>query len=244
MKRFFFLILATLLLCTAATPALAAGSLVQSQGSITAVDSTTGQITVTLTDGSTLVFNTDTATMLLSAKDGSTLSLGDLKAGMSFQAFYSAATTRSLPPQSYLHTMIAATSSEQDFANDFNVSSVTVQDGNTDLLNTAGDLILHLSDKTDIRILAESGHAKASAGDIKAGAQLIAWYDVVAMSYPGQANPSKVLILSAGSGSGGGSDSIQPPKTGSPVNDTLAICTIVLSMAAMAAWILRTRRER
>lgn len=241
MKRILTFILTALLLLAVASPALAASSkLVEANGTITGVDTATGQITVKLADGSELVFNTDSATVLLSAFDGSSLKLSDLAAGMVFQAFHSLATTRSLPPQTYLHTLIAAKTSEDDFAHDFTVQSVTANNGKTDLLNKEGDIILHLDGNTDIRILAEKGHGKAKAGDIKAGARIIAWYQVMAMSYPGQAGPAKVLILSTGSGNGG---SAKPPKTGTAVNDTLTVCAIVLSVACLGAWAVRSRKE-
>ena len=244
MKRILLFALATLLLFSAVPALAASGSLVQANGAITAVDAAAGQITVKLSNGSDLVFNVDSATVLLSARDGSALKLSDLAAGMSFRAFHSAASTKSLPPQSYLHTLIAATSSDAEYAKDFVVKSATTANGVTDLLNTQGDLILHLRNETDVRVLAQNGHAKASATDIKAGAQLIAWYDVVAMSYPGQANPSKVLILSYGSGDSGNGGSVTPPKTGDAVSDTMAVCAIALSVACLGVWALRTRREK
>src|SRR5699024_6745644 len=95
-----------------------------------------------------------------------------------------------------------------------------------DLLNDKGDTILHVSSSTNVYTLGETGLVSANAADMKAGARLIAWYDVVAMSYPGQANPSKVLVLSFGDGS---SPSI-PPKTGDAVSDTLAFSVIALSL--------------
>ncbi len=237
MKRMLILVLTALLLLFAAAPALAASStLAESAGSITKVDAASGQITVKLADGSELVFNTDNGTVLLSALDGSALKLSDLAAGMVFQAFHSAAATRSLPPQSYLHTLIAAKSNEDDFAHDYTVKTITVNGGKTDLLNKEEDIILHLSADTDISALAERGHAKAKASDIKGGSRIIAWYQIMAMSYPGQAGPSKVLILTTGSGS-------NPPKTGDPVNDTLAVCAIVLGLACLAAWVVNNREK-
>ncbi len=238
MKRILIFVLSTLLLLAAASPALAASpQLVEVTGTITNVDAAANQITVKLTGGSELVFNVDSKTVLLSALDGSALNLGDLTAGMVFQAFHSIATTKSLPPQTYLHTLIAAKSQEEDFAHDYTVKTITPSGAKTDLLNKEGDIILHLNEDTDIRTLAESGHAKAKASDIKSGARIIAWYQVMAMSYPGQAGPTKVLILSAGEGNA----VTAPPKTGSPVNDTLTVCALVLGVACLAAWALRSR---
>lgn len=63
MKRIvLFVLTATLLL--SAVPALAAsGSLVQAEGTITAVDTANNQITVTLSDKSEMVFNVSGSTL-------------------------------------------------------------------------------------------------------------------------------------------------------------------------------------
>ena len=240
MKRTLILILSALLLLSVAVPALADfPQLVEATGSIEEVDKAAGQITVKLTDGSKLVFNVDSSTVFLSAYDGNAIKLSDLAAGMPIRAFHSAATTRSLPPQTYLHTLVTVQNSEEDYAHDYIVKTVTaVSSGKTDLLNKEEDIILHLDEGTDIMALAENGHIKARAADIKSGSHIIAWYQVMAMSYPGQAGPSKVLIISGGSGSG-----TNMPDTGDAVNDTLTVCAIVLSLALLAAWVLKKRKE-
>ena len=242
MKRIMIFVLTALLLLSAVPAMAASTSLVRAEGEITAVDTSASQIAVTLDDGSEMVFNVSSSTLFLSAQDGNSLSLGSIKAGMTFTAFHSAATTRSLPPQSALHTMIVAESSDKDFAHDFTVQSVTENNGTIDLLNTSGDTILHVSSSTSVYTLGQSGLASAKASDIKAGAQIIAWYDVVAMSYPGQANPSKILILSTNGTSS--SDPSIPPKTGDAVSDTFAFCIIALSLVTLGAWVLRTRKEK
>lgn len=239
MKRIVLFVLTAMLLLNAVPALAASGSLVRAEGTITAVDTAANQITVTLSDKSEMVFNVSGSTLFLSAKDGSNLSLKDLAAGMTFTAFHSAATTRSLPPQSALHTMIVAKSSNEDFAHDFTVQTVESDSNGLSLLNDKGDTILHLANAS-VYTLGETGLVKANASDIKAGAQLIAWYDVVAMSYPGQANPSKILVLSFGDGS---SPSI-PPKTGDAVSDTLAFSVIALSLVGLAAWTIQTRKEK
>lgn len=240
MKRIVLFVLTAMLLLNTVPVLAASSSLVQAEGTITAVDTANNQITVTLSDKSEMVFNVSSSTLFLSAKDGSNLALKDLAAGMTFTAFHSAATTRSLPPQSALHTMIVVANSNEDFAHDFTVQSVESSSNGLDLLNDKGDTILHVSSSTSVYTLGETGLVSANAADMKAGARLIAWYDVVAMSYPGQANPSKVLVLSFGDGS---SPSI-PPKTGDAVSDTLAFSVIALSLVGLAAWTIQARKEK
>lgn len=235
----FIFILTTLLLCSAAVPALAASAkLTEATGTIVKVDAADNQISVKLSDGSELIFQVDGATVLLSAYDGSALKPSDLTGGMIFKAIFSAAMTKSLPPQTYLHTLIVAQSVQEDFAHSHTVGKVTTTDSMTELLSKEGDVILRLNDATDIRALAQSGHVQAKAADIKPGARIIAWYQVMALSYPGQAGPSKVLILSPENGS-----SARPPKSGSPVRDTVTVCVIVLSIACLGAWVVRNRKE-
>ena len=104
-----------------------------------------------------MVFNVSSSTLFLSAKDGSNLALKDLAAGMTFTAFHSAATTRSLPPQSALHTMIVVANSNEDFAHDFTVQDVESSSNGLDLLNDKGDTILHVSSSTNVYTLGETG---------------------------------------------------------------------------------------
>ena len=90
--------------------------------------------------------------------------------------------------------MIVAKISSEDFAHACTVQSVESSSNGLDLRNDNGDTILHVSSSTNVYTLGETGLVSANAADMKAGARLIAWYDVVAMSYPGQANPSKVDV--------------------------------------------------
>lgn len=239
MKRILMFALSALLLLGVAAPAMAATpTLVEVTGSITNVNAEAKMITVNLSNGTEIIFNVDGSSVLLSGFDGKALTLGDLKAGMVFRAFHKQIMTASLPPQTYLHTLIASETSNDDFAHVENIKTSKTENGKTELLNKAGDVLLRLDENTDVRILAESGHAKAKGSDIKPGAKIIAWYQVMAMSYPGQAGPTKVLILSAGSDS-----STRPPKTGAPVSDTLTVSAIVLSLACLGTWIARNKKE-
>ena len=179
MKRIVLFVLTAMLLLNTVPVLAASSSLVQAEGTITAVDTANNQITVTLSDKSEMVFNVSSSTLFLSAKDGSNLALKDLAAGMTFTAFHSAATTRSLPPQSALHTMIVVANSNEDFAHDFTVQGVESSSNGLDLLNDKGDTILHVSSSTNVYTLGETGLVSANAADMKAGARLIAWYDVV-----------------------------------------------------------------
>lgn len=174
MKRIVLFVLTAMLLLNTVPVLAASSSLVQAEGTITAVDTANNQITVTLSDKSEMVFNVSSSTLFLSAKDGSNLALKDLAAGMTFTAFHSAATTRSLPPQSALHTMIVVANSNEDFAHDFTVQSVESSSNGLDLLNDKGDTILHVSSSTNVYTLGETGLVSANAADMKAGARLIA----------------------------------------------------------------------
>ena len=92
MKRIVLFVLTAMLLLNTVPVLAASSSLVQAEGTITAVDTANNQITVTLSDKSEMVFNVSSSTLFLSAKDGSNLALKDLAAGMTFTAFHSAAT--------------------------------------------------------------------------------------------------------------------------------------------------------
>ncbi|MDR0841003.1 MAG: hypothetical protein LBN26_06435 [Christensenellaceae bacterium] len=236
LKRIFTLVLAITLLASFAPNALAAeDKYSQDTGTITAVDTENKKIEVTLADGSTWVFNYNADTTFLSAEDGSVISAASLKAGQRFTAWRSTIATRSLPPQSFLYTMIVTLEDGKDYANAFAVGSVA--DGGNRLTNQAGDLILNLAN-ADILALGEKGLTKLKASSIKAGAQVIAWYSIVAQSMPAQASPAKVLVITTGSGS------VHMPKTGAPLQMSLAISALVLSAAGLGTVIFNMRHDK
>lgn len=246
MKRIFSAVCMTILLFMFATSAFAA-SYTESNGTISAVSG--DQITVKLADGSELIFNVNSATTFIDSQSGSSVALSSVSVGDSFRAFYSAATTRSVPAQAYLHTMLLVKAGTESFFHDFTVASVDVSHNNVTLLNEGGSLILTIPANVSVKQLGDSGWTQLAASSIKPGAKLIAHYGVVASSYPGQASSSNVFMLKNGSGV---PVTPVPPITNTPVTNVpatgsatglLIALPLLISAAAAGLLLLRLKRD-
>ena len=67
-------------------------------------------------------------------------------------------------------------------------------EGVTELLCSNGSLILRPNDETTYSAFKTKN--VVTLADIKEGSELLAWCDVIALSYPGQGTPSKFVVLS------------------------------------------------
>ena len=104
------------------------------------------------------------------------------------------------------------------------------------LLNAEGDLYLTVPDAS-IPVYGQS--AKLRASKLEKGMVLLAWYDVVLESYPGQAGSDRLLMLSTAAGG----DSVLPPQTGDHSTANLLFAGLSLSASAGAALLLIRRRR-
>lgn len=111
-----------------------------------------------------------------------------LKNGEEVYVYHSPASTRSVPPQSAGYAIVRNVPDEAVCPHYHRVEAV---DSKSCITTDNGGLIL-MPDK-DTSVLAYSGTAALS--DIKVGDCIMAWYDVVAESYPAQAHPSYIMLL-------------------------------------------------
>ncbi|SBV95165.1 conserved exported hypothetical protein [uncultured Eubacteriales bacterium] len=146
-------------------------------------------------------------TAIVDAVTGAAKTFADLKEGETLYAYVSPAMTRSMPPQSVAELVICNIPADLGVPTYAQVEHVTEQeDGKIDLL-VSGAMILHLDAETEL--LSYGSETAPTLADIKPGAMVLSWYQIVAMSYPGQAGPSRVVLfpyeyagyLSAGEGS-------------------------------------------
>jgi hypothetical protein len=115
---------------------------------------------------------------------GYKMSFADLTVGLPVTAYHSLVTTRSLPPQANAIALVIGTGN--DVARYFPVAEVTnISDGMVRVLNSQNDLYLTIKDDV----------LPYPAAQLKAGSELLAWYNIIAMSMPGQATPNRVQIL-------------------------------------------------
>jgi hypothetical protein len=141
-----------------------------------------------------VALNVSEETIILDAKTGLPGTLKDLKAGDLVYAYYSPAMTRSLPPQSFATVIVTEVEKDKTRPAYFTVKEIISEsDEEIRVLNDAGDLIARIS--KDAPISPFKTKQVVSIKDIKVGSELFIWYDIVAMSYPGQTNVQKTVFI-------------------------------------------------
>jgi len=207
LKKITSILLGVLTLCTLAAPAMAMDNepavmpeevpsrYVMISGEVVSADREAGQITLNLSDGSgEFVLNVDENTAIVNNATRKAMKLSGIKKGSFLFAWHSEAVTRSLPPQSYAYAITANVKEGATPGLFFEASDVTIdENGNAALLNDAQDLYLTIAKGTRIPVLDKRSTLKLS--DIRAGERFFAWYDVVALSYPGQATAGNIVAL-------------------------------------------------
>ena len=138
--------------------------------------------------------NLSGSTLVVDNQTGLPANLADIQAGDRIFAYYSAAMTRSLPQQSACE-LILVNVGDSTPASLHEVGSVTEADGVTSVLTADGSMMVRMDDKTVFSPLATKNIVTVQ--DLTPGTRFLAWYDIVALSYPGQAYTEKVVILPA-----------------------------------------------
>lgn len=148
-----------------------------------------------------IVLNISDETLIISNKTGLPTSLTGLKVNDSVFVYYSAAMTRSLPPQSHAIAIVTEIEKEASRAQLFTIKEIISQkDGEIRALNKEGDLIVTFT--KDMPLSPYKTKQMTQLSDIKVGTQLFIWYDIVAMSYPGQTGATKAVLVGQEEGLG------------------------------------------
>lgn len=152
------------------------------------------QLTVKIED-QVIVLNLSEETLWIDAKTGIPSSLKDVKAGDQLYVFYSAAMTRSLPPQSSAAAIVTGVVKDQSIPKLMTVKEiVSTKDDQIRLLNTNGDMIVTVTKDTPMTPFKTKQIVNFK--DIQPGTKLFVYYDIVLMSYPGQTGATKVVLVS------------------------------------------------
>lgn len=156
---------------------------------------TVSSILVKTTDEQDIQLNLSADTMIVNNETGAAAALSDIKEGDKIYAYYSKAMTRSLPPQSACELILVGVG-ENTPASLHEVGTVSANDqGMTEVLTADGGMIIRMDDKTTYAPYKTKNIV--TKADLTEGTRFLAWYDIVAMSYPGQAYTQKVVILPA-----------------------------------------------
>lgn len=152
-------------------------------------------ISLTSEENGDYVMNVTDNTVWVDAVEKVKASQEDLTEGDTIYVYHSPVSTRSLPPQSEAFAVVLNIPQDIAVGAYHEVEEVTTTENDTRLLTNNGGLYLVISDKTAVKDY-ETGEI-ADISDVAEGDRVIAWYDAVAMSYPGQANVSDILVLPA-----------------------------------------------
>lgn len=128
----------------------------------------------------------DGGSMAPSSPDG-------LAAGEHLHVFHSPISTRSLPPQTNAFAIVRNVPQEVGGAHYHEVEAVEEVDGKLQITTDNGGLYLFAD--ADTPLSAYAGDAPAGLEGIKAGSYIMAWYDIVALSFPGQAHAQHIMVL-------------------------------------------------
>lgn len=127
----------------------------------------------------------------------------DLKEGESLYVFHSAAVTSSLPPQTAAFAVVRNVPMDVGCAWYHEVEAVSLENGRLTVTTDNGGLLIFADEKTQLSRY--DGDETVSPGDIQKGDYIMAWYDAVTDSLPGQTQATHLMLLP-------GQDAAQEPE--------------------------------
>lgn len=147
-------------------------------------------------NGQQIQLNVDKSTVVLDTKTGLPAAQNQLKKGDKVFVYHNTAMTRSLPPQAYAQAILVNLDETHAPAHLLTAEQVTKnEDGSVTLLADNGSVLVKVTKDTPISPLYTKNIVRNT--DITEGSRIFAWYDIVALSMPGQATATKVVVLPA-----------------------------------------------
>lgn len=138
--------------------------------------------------------NLSADTVYLDTQTGLAAGLTDLAAGDEIFAYYSPAMTRSIPPQTACFAIVMNLDEKAAPAHYLTAEQVTEnEDGSVTVLAENGTIFVTVGADTPISPYKTKNIVKNT--DLTEGARFFAWYDIVALSMPGQAQATRAVLL-------------------------------------------------
>ena len=151
------------------------------------------RLTMTADRYGTYVMNISPDTVWIDSGRQTAGNPADLQEGESLYVFHSAVATSSLPPQSAAFAVVWNIPMDAGCAQYHEVEAVTQEDGRLTITTDNGGLRIVADEKTQLSRY--DGDAVLSLGDIQEGDRIMAWYDAVADSLPGQTQAAYLMLL-------------------------------------------------
>lgn len=143
-------------------------------------------------DGETIVLNLSDETILVDNQTGTAVGLDSIKEGNTIYAYHDMMMTMSIPAQTPA-LVILTNLGETAPAKLHMPEQVRYLDNKVTALCDNGSIVLSTSDETVFTPYRT--RQIVAAQDVRLGHAFLAWYDVVAESYPAQATAARVMIL-------------------------------------------------
>lgn len=216
MKKLTVFVLSGAMLCTTVLPAMAAGGTVKPIAAPIAAEETVSlpnsvlyygtvkeilkddkgtmtQLHLSSEHSGEYVMNLSADTVWIDSAKHTAADPSTLKVGETVYVFHSSASTRSLPPQSAAFAVVRNVPEDASCAQYHVVESVSQESGQLKITTDQGGLILTVGDET--KLSRYGTDAKLALKDIQEGDRIMAWYEAVALSYPGQAYAQHLMLL-------------------------------------------------
>ncbi len=155
----------------------------------TVVSYENGDLTVKTADGDELVLHTENA-IVMDTQTADAADLSALKAGENVYVYHDEAVTMSLPAQT---TAYAVLTDDHAPASLLTAEAVQQNDDGSVTVTCKGGA-LHLTIAKDATVQPFMTRNIVTVDDIHVGTRFFAWFDVVAESYPAQADTDRVVI--------------------------------------------------
>lgn len=140
------------------------------------------------------VMNLSEQTVWIDSGNRTAADSADLREGEEIYVFHSPVETMSLPPQSAAFAVVRNIPMDAGCAQYHEVESVSLENGRLTITTDNGGLYIRADEKTGLSLYRSD---KAAALDgILPGSRIMAWYDAIAESYPGQTYASHLMLLS------------------------------------------------
>lgn len=150
-------------------------------------------ISLTSEENGDYVMNVTDNTVWVDAVEKAKASQEDLTEGETIYVYHSPISTRSLPPQSEAFAVVLNVTQDIAVGVYHEVEDIVTNGEIFTITTDNGGLYLNVTSETQVKDYTTG--ESAEIGNVDRGDRIIAWYDAVAMSYPGQANVSDILVL-------------------------------------------------
>lgn len=162
----------------------------------TVKEASDGQLLVTMEEKeglpSEVALNLGEETVIIDNQTGAAAAASSIKAGDRIYVYFSPAMTRSLPPQSFCEAIVVNIAENTTPAHYLTVDAMEEAEDSVRFLDSTGSIYVTIPNDAPISSLKTKDIVKNT--DLTKGTKVFAWYDIVALSYPGQTTATRAVI--------------------------------------------------